>query len=110
MSTLFYCFSPDDTRLRTAIGIREPKVIRIPMTNGAALYGPYVDLLAGRYEVVIRFDPDTPCHGGAMMDVCASVGAERLAKQWITADQILAGGLSASLEFSCSRPLLGVEV
>ena len=28
------------------------------------------------------------------MDVCAGVGAERLAEQWITADQILAGGFS----------------
>jgi hypothetical protein len=29
------------------------------------------------------------------MDVCAGVGAERLAEQWITEDQILAGGMSA---------------
>jgi hypothetical protein len=94
----------------TAIGIREPNVIRIPKMTGTALYGPYVDLLAGRYEAVIRFDPHTPCHGCAMMDVCAGVGAERLAEQWITADQILVGGLNAKLEFSCARRLHGVEV
>jgi hypothetical protein len=105
-----YQFSPDDLRLGTGIGIREPDAIRIPMINGTALYGPYVDLLPGRYEAVIRFDPETPCHGGAMMDVCAGVGAERLAEQWITADQILAGGMTARLDFSCPLPLHGVEV
>jgi hypothetical protein len=110
MTKMSYHFSPDDLRLGTGIGIREPDAIRIPMINGTALYGPYLDLLPGRYEAVIRFDPETPCHGGAMMDVCAGVGAERLAEQWITADQILAGGMSARLDFSCPRPSHGVEV
>jgi hypothetical protein len=110
MSKMSYRFLPDDLRLKTGIGIREPDAIRIPMTKGTALYGPYVDLLAGRYEAVIRFDPDLPCHGGAMMDVCAGAGAERLAEHWITADQIVTGGMSASLDFSCPRPSRGVEV
>jgi hypothetical protein len=110
MTKMSYHFSPDDLRLGTGIGIREPDAIRIPQINGTALYGPYLDLLPGRYEAVIRFDPETPCHGRAIMDVCAGVGAERLAEQWITADQILAGGMSARLDFSCPRPLHGVEV
>jgi hypothetical protein len=110
MSTMCYLFSADDLRLKTAIGIREANVIRIPMTNGTALYGPYVDLPAGHYEAVIRFDPDTPCHGGAMMDLSAGPATGRLTWQWITADQILAGDMSAKLEFSSSRPLQGVEV
>jgi predicted O-methyltransferase YrrM len=110
MSTISYLFSPDDLRLKTGIGIREANVIRIPMTNGTALYGPYIDLPAGRHEALIRFDPDTPCHGGAMMDVCAGFAVGRLAEQWITADQILAAGMSARLDFSSPRPLRGVEV
>jgi hypothetical protein len=110
MSTISYLFSADDLRLKTAIGVREANVMRIPMTNGTALYGPYVDLPAGRYEAVIRFDPDAPCRGGAMMDVCAGVGAEQLAAHRITAEQILAGGLKASLDFSCAHSLHGVEV
>jgi hypothetical protein len=110
MSYMSYRFSPDDLRLKTAIGIREPNAIRIPMTNGTALYGPYVDLLTGRYEAVIRFDPDMPCLGGAMMDVCAGFAAERLTGHWITADQILAAGMTAKLDFLCPRPLQGVEV
>jgi predicted O-methyltransferase YrrM len=80
------------------------------MANGTALYGPYVDLPAGRYEALIRFDPDTSCHGGAMMDVCAGFATERLAGQWITADQIRAGSMAAKLEFCCPRPAQGVEV
>jgi len=97
MSDMSYRFSPDDLRLRTAIGIREPTVIRIPSANGTALYGPYLDLLAGRYEAVIRFDPDIACRGRAIMDVCAGVGTERLAWQSISADQILADDMSARL-------------
>jgi hypothetical protein len=105
-----YEFSSDDLRLQTAIGTRDRDVIRIPMTNGTALYGPYVELLAGHYEAVIRFDPDTPCRGGAMMDVCAGGGAEQLAARRITAEQILAEGMSAKLGFSCTGSLQGVEV
>src|SRR5260370_37734133 len=100
MSDMSYLFSLDDLRLKTAIGIREANVIRIPMTNGTALYGPYVDLLAGRHQALIRFDPETPCHGGAMMDVCAEFAAERLAEQWITAEQILSRGTDAEVEVS----------
>ena len=78
MSKAHYQFSPDNLNLKTATGIREPNVIRIPKVIGMALYGPYVDLPAGRYEAVIRFDPDTPCHGEALMDVCAAVGTRDL--------------------------------
>jgi Macrocin-O-methyltransferase (TylF) len=110
MSDVSYRFSPDDVRLRTAVGIREPTVIRIPMASGTALYGPYIDLLAGRYEAVIRFDPDIACRGRAIMDVCAGVGTERLAWQLISADQIVADDMSARLEFSCVRAAHGVEI
>lgn len=69
-----------------------------------------MDLLPGRYEAVIRFDPTTPCHGRAMMDICAAAGAERLTRQRITADRILAAEMSAKLTFSCDRILRSVEV
>jgi hypothetical protein len=110
MSTISYRFSADNPRLKTAIGIREINAIRIPMTDGTALYGPYVDLLAGLYEAVIHFDPDTPCSGAAMMDVCSGVGAERLAERWITANEILSGGMSVKLDFWCPRLSQDVEV
>ena len=110
MSSVYYRFSPDDLRLRTAIGIREPIAIRIPEINGTALYGPYIDLPAGDYEAAIHFDPNTPCRGGALMDVCAGVGSVRLGERRITADQILAGGMTARLDFSCPRSLREVEV
>jgi hypothetical protein len=110
MSLMAYRFSSDDLRLKTAVGIRDGNVLRIPMAKGTALYGPYIDLLAGKYEAVIRFDPANACHGSAMMDVCAGMGQERLAEQLITADQIHASGMSATLQFSSSHALHGVEV
>ena len=74
MVKMSYLFLPDDLRLKTGVGIRELSAIRVPAANGTALYGPYIDLLAGHYEAVIRFDPDVPCHGVAVMDVCAIMG------------------------------------
>ena len=109
MSNISYQFSSDDLRVKTGIGIRDRDVIRIPMTNGTALYGPYIDLPPGHYKAAIRFDPDTSCLGGAMMDVCAGFGNEQLAQQWITADQIRAEGMIARLDFSSPRPLRHVE-
>jgi hypothetical protein len=110
MTALAYRFSPSDLCLKTVIGIREPHVISIPKETGAALYGPYIDLLPGRYEAVIVFDPTLPCEGRAMMDVCAGAGTHRLTGASITADGIRAGGMSARLGFSCSGPPPGVEV
>jgi hypothetical protein len=66
--------------------------------------------LAGRYEAVIHFDPDTPCDGGAIIDVCADIGAEQLAAHRITSDQIIASGMTARLEFSLPVPRNNVEV
>src|SRR5215472_16801385 len=102
MSDVHYRFAADNLRLKTGTGVREAGAIRIPMMSGTALHGPYADLLAGRYEAVIRFDPDTPCYGSATMDVSAGVGAERLAECRIPADEIRADGLIANLDFSCS--------
>jgi hypothetical protein len=104
MSIMFYRFSPDDVRIRTPTAIRDRNVIRIPKMSEAAIYGPYVDLPAGRYDAVIHFDPGTPCSGSAIMDVFAGTGAEQLAQQRITVDQIIAGGMTAKLEFSCPVP------
>ena len=108
MTEIYHKFLANDPLLRTGIGIREPHVIHIPGKKGTALYGPYINLPAGRYEAVIRFDPDTPCQGSARMDACA--GQAILAKQRISADQIFNDGMRARIEFSCPTPLGGVEV
>ena len=94
----------------TAIGVREPGVILIPPVGGTALYGPYIDLPAGRYAAVIRFDPSKLYDGEARMDVIAEM-RETLAEQRITADQIRADdNMRARLEFLCPRPSPAVEV
>jgi hypothetical protein len=110
ISSVSYRFSSDDWQLKTVIGIREPGAILIPPANGVALYGPYIDLPAGHYEAVIQFDPARPCYGEARMDVSADIGRDQLSEQRITADQIRANGMSARLDFVCSRPLRAVEV
>ncbi|MBV9199566.1 MAG: class I SAM-dependent methyltransferase [Alphaproteobacteria bacterium] len=45
-----------------------------------------------------------------MMDVCAGWGTEQIASRWITADEILAGAMSARLEFCCAHLSAGLEV
>lgn len=111
MTRIFHRFTADDDRLETEIGIREQNLIRIlGGKKGTALYGPYINLPAGSYGTVIRFDSGTPFRGTATMDVCSGSGAEGLARQIITAEQIVDQGMSASLEFFCSHELSGVEV
>jgi Macrocin-O-methyltransferase (TylF) len=110
MSSVCYRFSADNLRLKTGIGIREAAAIRVPMTSGTALHGPYIDLLPGHYQAIIRFDPNAPCDGRATMDICAGVGAERLNEQQITAEQLRAGEMNARLDFACSRHMHDVEV
>ena len=81
MAKISHLFLADDPRLKTRIGHRALNSIRIATLNGGcALYGPYLSLPAGSYEAVIRFDPETPYHGDAMMDVCTEVGKVALAR------------------------------
>ena len=109
MTEIYHKFLASDPVLRTGVGIREANFIRVAgAKNGTALYGPYINLPAGRYEAVIHFDPDTPCEGSARMDACA--GQAVLAKQRITAGEIFNHGMKASIKFSCPTQLGGVEV
>jgi FkbM family methyltransferase len=111
MTRLPCCFTADDGRLHTAAGIRENGSIRVTEAqSGIIFYGPYIHLPPGNYEALIRFDADERCEGTAAMDVCSDVGVNVLAKRTITAKEIFDRDMTAAVEFSCSDPLLNVEV
>ena len=106
-----YHFTANDARLHTAVGIREDNVIRVTEAqSGTILYGPYISLPAGGYEAVIHFDPDVPCRGTAIMDVCSDIGTNILAQKIIAAEDILGGDMSAKLGFSCQNGLSMLEI
>jgi SAM-dependent methyltransferase len=106
-----YHFTANDMRLHTAAGIRENNAIRVTEEqSGIIFYGPYIPLPPGNYEALIRFDADERCEGTATMDVCSDAGVNVLAQQTIMAKEIFDKGMTATVEFSCSNPMLKVEV
>lgn len=111
MTEISHCFLANDPRLKTLIGHREPNLIRIATPNGGcALYGPYIGLPAGTYEAAIRFDPEVPCYGTAVVDVCAAIGRDVVVRRTVTADQIVGEDMGARIRFSSDGPLSQVEV
>jgi FkbM family methyltransferase len=106
-----YHFTANDLRLRTEIGIRENHSIRVTEAQrGIILYGPYINLPPGSYEALIRFNPDAPCHGSAILDVCSDAGVNVLVKRIVTAEEIFEHGMTAGIQFLCPNRLLKVEV
>lgn len=106
---LSYRFTADDMHLHTAVGRREDGVIHL-REPGVALYGPYLPLPSGNYRATIQFRRDVPCHGSAMMDVCAEQGTRILGRRAIDGDQLARDGMTGWIEFSCADPMGDIEV
>ncbi len=110
MRSIAYRFTADEPHMRTGIGIRRDKAIRVSGGEGVAHYGPYVPLPAGTYRATFRFRRDAPCRGNAVIDVCADSGSRRLAERPVDGEGIAADGMAASIEFSCPDTMANVEV
>jgi hypothetical protein len=110
MESLIYHFSGDDARILLANSTRKNDAIHIDVTDsGVAIYGPYVPLQSGTYKAILKFLPDTPCEGEAVMDVCARVGTRVLGKKIVSANQLAEDG-EVGLEFSLMYPVADLEV
>jgi SAM-dependent methyltransferase len=105
---LVLSLSAADPRLFSQTGQREGAVIRFAgAPAGTALYGPYLDLPAGRYRARLQFRPGQGGAGRGRMDICVTAGKSILAAMPVDAAALEAG---ASLGFASGQPLRQVEV
>ena len=108
LNTLVASLAASDPRLHTTNGLRGENGIRFSNTTaGTALYGPYMDLPAGRYRACVSFAGGELAHGQAVLDVCVDTGTRVLARLPVSAARLQAG---ASLTFGAAEPLRQVEV
>jgi ubiquinone/menaquinone biosynthesis C-methylase UbiE len=108
ISAAQFRFPANSPKLRSKIGRREEKGIVLENAlAGMALFGPYLDLPAGRYRARIGF-ADAAANGRAVMDVTCDNGRKALAKR----DLVFSNGkpATAELEFSSAAACSGVEV
>ena len=98
-------FAAADTRLQTQTGTRQDGAIAfVNASAGVGLYGPYLDLPAGRYVARIRFRPGAPRDGRASADVVCMGASRRLAEKSIDRGDV------TELEFATTMDVTGVEV
>jgi SAM-dependent methyltransferase len=108
-ATASFRFPSDSPSLQTHVGRREAGGIVFDNAKaGTGLFGPYVDLPAGRYVVRIVFNNSAVLKGRASMDVACDNGGRRLAFRYI--DLSGSGPSIAELEFFTDIPRSGVEV
>jgi len=75
---------------------------------GTGIYGPYVDLPAGRYIASVILAPNTERSGTAYIDVTYGGGAMRLAERRI--EEISASDESFSIPFVAAEAIRDVEI
>jgi hypothetical protein len=75
-----YLFPGDDNRLNTIVGVRVGKNIVSTGQEGYLIFGPYIPLIAGQYQVRIRCTLGESGLAGALMDVVADKGNRVLAE------------------------------
>jgi ubiquinone/menaquinone biosynthesis C-methylase UbiE len=104
-------FTAEDPILGTEVGIRVGDVIAVnDAARGAALYGPYITLPAGRYIAQVYFRTGTPRAGRALMDVAVEVGRRQLAQRTVEAGRLPDHHPVAELEFGSEEELRELEV
>jgi SAM-dependent methyltransferase len=95
--------------IRTEIGkLYDHRLILDGTRRGTGIFGPYVDLPAGRYGASIIFAPAIAAFGEALMDIAANGGSVRLAKQKLRFSGEI--GASAHLQFEILPENRSIEV
>jgi protein-L-isoaspartate O-methyltransferase len=99
-----FSYAGDDPRLRTQIGRQADGVLALDAdAKGTGLFGPYLDLPAGRYAARLHA---RDAAGSADMDVVADVGNTSLARRRVDARD----AQPWELVFTTDRDVRGVEV
>ena len=105
MAAARFAFLATDVRLQTQTGLRRDGAITFASaTAGTGLYGPYIDLPAGRYLARIRFRPGAPRAGHAVADVVCADASQRLAEMEIGHGDVI------ELAFSAASEAKGLEI
>lgn len=91
-------YAADNDALHTTVGVKEKGRIRIDARGGVILFGPYVDLPAGRCTVRVLLDG--PSSGKMKVEIAAGRGSEILAQQYVD----IGNGLSLIVELTCDIP------
>ncbi len=100
-----FTFPARDTRLQTQTGTRRDDAIAFTQAAaGVGLYGPYLDLPAGRYRARLCFRPGAARDGRARVDVVCQAATRRLAEKSLGAGEVM------ELDFTLTTDVTGVEV
>jgi glycosyltransferase involved in cell wall biosynthesis len=94
-----------DPRLSSVVGERKGTAIWSTGRAGHVLYGPYMNLKPGHYQVTIQGRIGPIGANGATSDVCIEGGTKVLARGMLREN----GETLASLEFSIATPCTGLE-
>jgi SAM-dependent methyltransferase len=104
-------FTATDGNLHTQVGIfRDGAIVLDRAAKGSGLFGPYIDLPAGRYVARLNFRPEATLHGRAVADVVCDVGRTRLAQARIDARAGAQPLESIEMAFASDADMIGVEV
>jgi SAM-dependent methyltransferase len=110
-ATVAFRFAASDPRLQTHVGVRRDGAIVLERAQkGTGLFGPYVDLPAGRYVARLALRPHTVLRGRATIDVVCDTGNTRLADARIDAHERGEQYESPTIIFGSDAPMAGVEV
>jgi FkbM family methyltransferase len=106
MATIILRFSAGEPDVRTAVGSKRGGLIRLRSGPGCGLFGPYVDLPAGRCVVRIFFEGLKQGH--ATIDLSAKSGETVIASHAL--DLSALDGSAAELRATLPSSLSGCEV
>jgi SAM-dependent methyltransferase len=110
-SAAVFWFPTTDPRLHTQVGTRRDGAIVLDgAAKGTGLFGPYIDLPAGRYVARLCFRPNTTLEGCAVMDVACDTGRTRLAHASIDTRRGVRPPHITEMTFASDTDLNGVEV
>lgn len=98
-----------DPRLGTAVGFKAGGAINISSeAKGYALFGPYITLGPGSYDVTVDLDPGANTTRGAYIDAVAETGTVNLGGRAVLPAEILDGVIRTSVE--AKRLMSAVEI
>lgn len=104
--------SASDSRVGSLVGIKNPSLgLTNDQRSGVLMYGPYIKIQPGKYQVVIRGQYVAPSPTASMtLDVVHDKGATTLLTVSIVKPENQAKGILATLDFEAPNGAKDLEV